>query len=234
MRYWWLCSCLLISFLVYLTIAWMKVGIYEQKLEKWFCIFLFSLKYPWSLIASDNKSRTMRKGAMTCTPNEDNSICLCWGLASSQLVRVMSSAVSLPNHIFLDRLSPLTSICAQSFSRNWQLPFLNQRKEENDCRKYFMISLHERMLPVYRFILHPGQLAPPGVKLWAYAQSLISLCGLQETLHPWWFKMHLVKILIRLCECTGWSESLLGAHVWRYKTCLWNTPLILILMLRLV
>ena len=29
---------------------------------------------------------------------------------------------------------------------NWQLPFLNQRKGENDRRKYFMINLHERML----------------------------------------------------------------------------------------
>ena len=32
-------------------------------------------------------------------------------------------------------------------ARNWQLPFLNQRKGENDRRKYFMINLHERMLP---------------------------------------------------------------------------------------
>ena len=37
--------------------------------------------------------------------------------------------------------------CAQSFARNWQLPFLNQRKGENDHRKYFMINLHVRMLP---------------------------------------------------------------------------------------
>ena len=37
--------------------------------------------------------------------------------------------------------------CAHSFARNWQLPFLNQRKGENDRRKYFMINLHERMLP---------------------------------------------------------------------------------------
>ena len=37
--------------------------------------------------------------------------------------------------------------CAHSFTRNWQLPFLNQRKGENDCRIYFMINLHERMLP---------------------------------------------------------------------------------------
>ena len=27
------------------------------------------------------------------------------------------------------------------------MPFLNQRKEENDRRQYFMINLHERMLP---------------------------------------------------------------------------------------
>ena len=36
--------------------------------------------------------------------------------------------------------------CAHSFARNWQLPFLNQRKGENDRRKYFMINLHERIL----------------------------------------------------------------------------------------
>ena len=28
------------------------------------------------------------------------------------------------------------------------MPFLNQRKGENDRRKYFMINLHERMLPI--------------------------------------------------------------------------------------
>ena len=34
-------------------------------------------------------------------------------------------------------LSPETDNC----------PILNQQKGENDCRKYFMINLHERMLP---------------------------------------------------------------------------------------
>ena len=49
----------------------------------------------------------------------------------------------------LGRLSPLSvnRYCAHSFARNWQLPFLNQRKGDNDRRKYFMINLHERMLP---------------------------------------------------------------------------------------
>ena len=51
----------------------------------------------------------------------------------------------------LGRLSPLILLavnqyCAHSFARNWQLPFLNQRKRENDRRKYFIINLHERML----------------------------------------------------------------------------------------
>ena len=50
--------------------------------------------------------------------------------------------------------------CAHSFARNWQLPFLNQRKGENDRRKYFMINLHERMLRPRRG-LNPR---PPGLQ----------------------------------------------------------------------
>ena len=37
----------------------------------------------------------------------------------------------------------------------------------------------------------------------------------QETLYPWLSKLCLVKILIRLHEYAGWSESLLDAHVQR-------------------
>ena len=33
-----------------------------------------------------------------------------------------------------------------------------------------------------------------------------------ETLHPWLSEMRPVKVLIRLRECAGWSESSLGAH----------------------
>ena len=56
-------------------------------------------------------------------------------------------SVYLIKHL-LDRLSPLTvnQYCAHSFTRNRQLPVLNQRKGESDRRKYFMINLHERML----------------------------------------------------------------------------------------
>ena len=41
---------------------------------------------------------------------------------------------------------------AHSFNRNWQqlLPFLNQRKGENDSRKYFMIKSPKRVLPTRR------------------------------------------------------------------------------------
>ena len=41
----------------------------------------------------------------------------------------------------------------------------------------------------------------------------------KETLHPWLSKMHPGKILIRLRECAGWSESSLGALVWSYVFC---------------
>ena len=49
------------------------------------------------------------------------------------LIRVISSAVSLPNLAFLGQAQlpkQLTSTCAHSFVRNRQLPFLNQRKRE--------------------------------------------------------------------------------------------------------
>ena len=37
-----------------------------------------------------------------------------------------------------------------------------------------------------------------------------------QPVHHWLSKMFAVKILIRLRECAGWSESSLGAHVRRY------------------
>ena len=55
----------------------------------------------------------------------------------------------------LGRLSPLSGYPVISImhillpetdnGRNWQLPFLNQQKGENDHRKYFMINIYERM-----------------------------------------------------------------------------------------
>ena len=72
-------------------------------------------------------------------------------LRPSQPNGVMSSAVSLPNHTFTGqalsskRLTSIVHILSPETDR--QLPFLNQRKGEKDRRKYFMINLHERMLP---------------------------------------------------------------------------------------
>ena len=69
-------------------------------------------------------------------------------LRACEPIRVMMSAVSFPNYTFPGQsFKRLTSTYAHSFARNWQLPFLNQRKGENDRRKYFIINLHERMLP---------------------------------------------------------------------------------------
>ena len=48
---------------------------------------------------------------------------------------------------------------------------------------------------------------------WASAQSDQSLrCPHEESLGPYLPIEHIVKILIRLGGCTGWSESSLGAH----------------------
>ena len=51
-------------------------------------------------------------------------------------------------------------------------------------------------------------------------RSQISFRFLHEKILPFWpSKLWPVKILIRLRECAGWSESSLGAHVQRYVFC---------------
>ena len=58
----------------------------------------------------------------------------------------------------------------------------------------------------------------------AHPRSLISLrWPHEETMHPWLSKMHPVKILIRLYECTGWFESSSGAHVRRSVVWRWGS-----------
>ena len=84
-------------------------------------------------------------------------------LRPSQPNGVISSAVSVPKQTFTGQAlssKRLTSICANSFTRNLQMPFLNQRKGENDRRKYFMINLHERILPTSTGV----EPAPPGLQ----------------------------------------------------------------------
>ena len=75
--------------------------------------------------------------------------CLCWGFTaqSTQWGHVERGQFTSPHRYRTSLvLQAVNQYCAHSFARNWQLPFLNQRKGENDRRKYFMINLHERML----------------------------------------------------------------------------------------
>ena len=103
-------------------------------------------------------------------------------LLPSQPKRVMSSAVSLSCQTYswagLVLQAVKQYLCTLSFSRNWQLPFLNRQKGENDHRKYFMINLYERML-----------LDPAGSN-----RGPLSHQGRQ-----------MMKAMIKLHRCTGWS-----------------------------
>ena len=56
-----------------------------------------------------------------------------------------SGQLTYPHCSWASLLCSLPVLTAQSFTNNWQLPFLNQRKGENGRRNYFMINLHERM-----------------------------------------------------------------------------------------
>ena len=68
------------------------------------------------------------------------------------------------------------------------------------------------------------EIVPPDV---CAQQRLKSVCVSAEsyqshhsprevTLHPCLSRMRIANILIRLCECAGWSESSLGAHILKY------------------
>ena len=76
-------------------------------------------------------------------------ICLCWVLQASQPNGAMLSAVSLPNHTFTGQAyssKQLTSIVRILSPETDNCPSWISGREK-DRRKYFMINLHERMLP---------------------------------------------------------------------------------------
>ena len=50
-----------------------------------------------------------------------------------------------------------------------------------------------------------------------------SLFAWRQTLHYWLSKRRPGKILVRPTKCAGWSESLQGAHVWRYVFSRWDS-----------
>ena len=94
--------------------------------------------------------------------------------------------------------------CAHSFARNWQLPFLNQRKGENDRRKYFIINLHVRMLqtsaevepatswsPVGRAAKWATEASSSNLGLHCLPSTLLRVCRLQ------WVKIY--KELLTFC-----------------------------------
>ena len=72
--------------------------------------------------------------------------------------------------LLLGRLSPLSGkpVLCTFIRQKRQLPFLNQQKGENDRRKYFMINLHERMLPTSAGLNpRPPRLQLDGAANWA-------------------------------------------------------------------
>ena len=76
--------------------------------------------------------------------------CLCWDFYGpvNQLRSCWAQTVYLTTLFSGQALSSklLTRTCASSITRKLQLPFLNQQKGENDCWKYFMITLHAVLL----------------------------------------------------------------------------------------
>ena len=64
------------------------------------------------------------------------------------------------------------------FARNWQMPFLHQRKGENDRRKYFMINLHERMLPTWSPVRRCIQLSHRGQFYWKSSWAVMKFATL--------------------------------------------------------
>ena len=106
----------------------------------------------------------------------------------NQMVSCQAWSVYLLTTLLLGKLSPLSGlpVLSHSFTRNWQMPFLNQRKGENDHRKYFMINLHERMLPAWSNLLPPDHQSdvhpttpptPAKCLIWSY--ELYNNSGLQ-------------------------------------------------------
>ena len=129
--------------------------------------------------------------------------CLCWGFTTQSTHWVMSVYL---NTFFLGRLSkPLTSTCVNSFARNWQLPFLNQWKGENDHRKYFMINLSKWMLPDPVGIGAATSWSPAG-----RASDWATKAGFLKKSRAW-----------LACIYAVWSGSTLFAYVIRLFS-IWN------------
>ena len=108
---------------------------------------VFTIKLVKSYINDENDCKILR---------------LVWSLLSLKVMVSLCGCFTAPRHIlghfwrdqllvtypycsWASLLGSLQVLSAHSFASNWQLPFLNQRKEENGRRNYFMTKLHERM-----------------------------------------------------------------------------------------
>ena len=77
-------------------------------------------------------------------------LCWCFMTLRHILGHFRRSQLTYPHCSSASLLDSLPVLTAHSFVSTWQLLFLNQRKGENGHRNYFMIKLHERMLPDVR------------------------------------------------------------------------------------
>ena len=77
-------------------------------------------------------------------------LCWCFTTLRHILGNCGRGQLTYPHSSWASLLGSLPALSAHSFASNWQLPFLNQRKEENGRRNYFITKLHERMLPDVR------------------------------------------------------------------------------------
>ena len=117
-------------------------------------------------------------------------------------------------------LQAVNQYCAHSFARNWQLPFLNQRKGENDRRKYFMIiSTKECCRPRRGLNLQPPGLQSDGASNWATEAGLVVFSESSNTVITLLGKRELVALLV--CNVM-FVVVLLFLLVWLIgRLCLW-------------
>ena len=119
-------------------------------------------------------------------------LCLCFTALRHILGHFGRGQLTFPHCSWASLLGSLGSLPVlgtYSLASNWQLPFLNQRKEENGHRNDFMTKFHERMLPDVRIELAtvriPGghgsdRAAAPGL---LYLENQYSIATIRLCIH---------------------------------------------------
>ena len=110
---------------------------------------------------------------------------LFWGFTAQSTLSMSCRAAQLTySHCSwagLDLLSGLPVLRVHTFSINWQLSFLNQRKGENGRWNYFMINLHKC------YVARPGQVEPTTPSICSQTRCRLCygarLCPLLNTGH---------------------------------------------------